>query len=281
MAKKSQNTRAGNDANHGITKEEVKDVEERSSPRVPVIYAIVRRLGEDEMARPVMSLWWSGIAAGISISFSVLAQAILQAHLPAAPWQGLVSGFGYSVGFLMVVLGRQQLFTEITLTAVLPVLADLKLANLLRMARLWGIVLAANLTGTMFAALFCSYTPVVQPEHFQQMLVLSAELKEFTWLTGFLKGLGAGFIIATMVWLIPSSEGAQFFVITILTYLIAIAGFSHVVAGSMEAFLLVINGQWGILPMLGDFIVPVVLGNIVGGTALFALIAYAQVMHEI
>jgi len=57
----------------------------------------VRRLGEEEMARPVTSLWWSGVAAGLSISFSLLAQAILQTQPADAPWRPLVSSLGYSV----------------------------------------------------------------------------------------------------------------------------------------------------------------------------------------
>ena len=123
-----------------------------SSPRTPVIYEIVRRLGDEEMDRPVTSLWWSGIAAGLSISFSLLAQGILQAHLPEAPWRPLVVSLGYSVGFLMVVMSRQQLFTESTVTAVLPVMAKLTRTNLWRLGRLWGVVLLANIAGTLIAA---------------------------------------------------------------------------------------------------------------------------------
>ena len=129
-----------------------RDVEELSTPRTPVIYEVVRRLGDEEMERPATSLWWSGVAAGLSISFSLLAQAILQSHLPDTPWRPLVAGFGYCVGFLMVVLGRQQLFTESTITVVLPVFKDIHLANVWRMLRLWAIVLVANLAGTLFAA---------------------------------------------------------------------------------------------------------------------------------
>jgi formate/nitrite transporter FocA (FNT family) len=109
----------------GISEQEVADVEEMSSPRTPVIYEVVRRLGDEEMERPAISLWWSGVAAGLSISFSLLAQAILQAHLPDTAWRPLVSSFGYCVGFLMVVLGNQQLFTESTITVVLPLFKDL------------------------------------------------------------------------------------------------------------------------------------------------------------
>src|SRR5262245_60053784 len=129
---KSHKNKRGN----GITKEEVKDIEELSTPRTPVIYEIVRRLGEEEMARPALSLWWSGVAAGLSISFSLLAQAILHSHLPEAPWRPLVTNLGYSVGFLMAVMSRQQLFTETTITVVLPVMAELNRENLWRMGRM-------------------------------------------------------------------------------------------------------------------------------------------------
>src|SRR5262245_27945894 len=87
---------------------EVERVEEESTPSTPVIYEAVRRLGEEEMARPALSLWWSGLAAGLSISFSLLAEAILYLHTPEAPWRNLVTSLGYPVGFLMVVLSRQQ-----------------------------------------------------------------------------------------------------------------------------------------------------------------------------
>jgi formate-nitrite transporter family protein len=264
-----------------ITQREVEDVEERSSPRTPVIYEIVRRLGEEEMARPAVSLWWSGVAAGLSISFSLLAQAILQMHLPDTAWRPLISSLGYTVGFVMVVLSRQQLFTENTITVVLPVMANLTTRNVLQLCRMWGIVLLANMVGTLAAALFCNYTPVLTPELKDAMLNISGQLLDHSWLEMAFKAMSAGFLIAAMVWLLPGAENAQFHVITLMTYLIAVGGFMHIVAGSVEAFLLVLNGGMGFWSMLGSFFVPVLIGNIIGGTALFALIAYAQVMREI
>ena len=264
-----------------ITEREAEHVEERSSPRTPVIYEVVSRLGEEEMARPAVSLWWSGVAAGLSISFSPLAQAILQTHLPDAPWRHLVSSLGYTVGFVMVVLARQQLFTENTITVVLPVLAEPTIKNLLRLCRMWAIVLVANVAGTLAAAVFCTYTPVLTPELRDAMLAVSGHLLDHSWLEMAFRGVSAGFLIAAMVWLIPSSEGAQFHVITLMTYLIAAGGFMHIVAGSVEAFMLVLHGDLTWWAMVADFFVPVLIGNVVGGTALFALISYAQVMQEI
>src|SRR5690348_2619712 len=165
-----------NELGAGISEREVRDVEEMSTPRTPVIYEVVRRLGDEEMTRPNTSLWWSGVAGGLSISFSLLAQAILKTHLPDAAWTELISSLGYCVGFLIVILGRQQLFTESTITVVLPVLKDFTWQNLFNMGRLWAIVLAANLAGTLFAALFCSLTPVLPDELREGMLNISRDL---------------------------------------------------------------------------------------------------------
>lgn len=265
----------------GITEHEVESVEEMSTPRTPVIYEVVRRLGDEEMQRPATSLWWSGVAAGLAMSFSLLAQAILQSHLPDAPWRPLISGFGYCVGFLMAVLGRQQLFTESTITAVLPVFKKFSFESVWRMARLWLIVLVANFVGTLFAAAFCRYTPVLPLELKESMLEISRTLLPVGWWDMAFRGVTSGFLIAAMVWIIPSAETAKFAVITLMTWLIAVGGFTHVVAGSMEANLLVLSGDWEWWRMLWQFFAPVLIGNVIGGTALFALISYAQVMEEI
>ena len=282
-SKTAATSRPSNDERQGtkISGKEADDVEELSSPRTPVIYEIVRRLGDEEMDRPIASLWWSGLAAGLSISFSLLAQGVLEAHLPRAPWAVLISSLGYSVGFVMVVLSRQQLFTETTVTAILPIMADLSLRGLWRLARFWSVVLAANIVGTIIAALLCTFSPVLTPELKDGMMEVSAHIMKHTWMEMLFLAIASGFLIASMVWLIPSAEAAQFHVIVVVTYLIAAAGFMHIIAGSVEAFFLVFNGHLAVQPMLTDFFLPVLLGNVIGGTVLFALIAYAQVMKDI
>jgi formate/nitrite transporter FocA (FNT family) len=276
---KSRKKRSG--LPRGISEQEVEDVAELSTPRTPVIYEVVRRLGDEEMERPATSLWWSGVAAGLSISFSLLAQAMLQNALPDTPWRPLVSGFGYCVGFLMVILGRQQLFTESTITVVLPVLKDFSFEATWRMLRLWLIVLVANFAGTLFAAAFCRYTLVLTPELKEAMLSISRGLLPIGWWEMAFRGVSSGFLIAAMVWMIPAAESAKFWVITLMTWLIAIGNFTHIVAGSMEANLLVLSGDWTWWQMLWQFFAPALAGNVIGGTALFALISYAQVMEEI
>ena len=273
--------REGRADNQQITEQEIEDIEERSSPRTPVIYEIVRRLGEEEMARPLTSLWWSGLAAGLSISFSLFAQAILQTHIPDEPWRPLITSFGYSVGFVMVVLARQQLFTETTITVVLPVMAEFTPRNLALAGRMWLIVLCANLAGTLISATFCTLTPVLTPELKDGMIQISQDLMNHGWFETFVRAISAGFLMAAMVWLIPSADTAQVYVITLMTYLIAVGGFMHIVASSMEAFMLTMNGDTTWTYVTIHFGLPVLAGNIIGGTALFALLSYAQVMKEI
>ncbi len=264
-----------------ITEQELEEIDELSAPRTPVIYEIVRRHGDEEIQRPATSLWWSGVAAGLSISFSLLAQAVLRSYLPDAPWERGVSSLGYSVGFLIVVLSRQQLFTENTVTVVLPVMADFTWTNVGKLGRMWTIVFLANMTGTLVAACFITFTPVVSPELKAGMLEISRHGMAHDWPSMFFRAIAAGFLIATMVWLIPSARETQFHVVTVITYLIAAAGFAHIVAGSVEAFLLVVNGELALGHMLWAFTAPVLAGNVVGGTALFALLSYAQIMKEI
>jgi len=132
------------EAERGLSDKEQSEVREAQRTRAPVVYEIIRLEGERELRRPVSSLWWSGVAAGMSIGFSFLTQAALAAALPPSEWRPVISDLGYAVGFIVVILGRQQLFTENVLTAVLPVITRWKWSWLLRMLRLWGIVLAAN-----------------------------------------------------------------------------------------------------------------------------------------
>lgn len=264
----------------GLTEEENENVEELSRLRPAVVYEVVRSEGEKEIRRPLSSLWWSGIAAGLGISTSFVAQSVLHAHLPDAPWRPLVEGFGYCLGFLIVIIGRLQLFTENTITAVLPLITCYSRSCLLGTARLWGIVFLANMVGTGLTALLIRYGGIARPESLTAMYAVAHHVLEQSALTTLGLGVPAGFLVAAIVWMLPSAEGSEFWVITALTWLIAAAGFSHVVAGSTEAFLLVMGGQMTFVAAWLDFILPALAGNIIGGTVLFAFLAYGQVREE-
>jgi formate-nitrite transporter family protein len=97
----------------------------------------------------------------------------------------------------------------------------------------------------------------------------------------FVRAIIAGWLVATIVWLLPSAGSAGFAVIALLTYLIALFHLSHIVAGSVEAFSLIFTGELGAWHALLRFFIPAAAGNIIGGSALFALLSYAQVAQEL
>lgn len=255
-------------------------VEEHLSLRSPMVYEVVRQEGEIELRRPLASLWWSGLAAGIAMFASILAQGVLRGGLPAASWQPLVESFGYAFGFLIVVLGRLQLFTENTITAVLPLFADWSRARLGHTARLWGVVLAANVAGTTAAAALVSWAGLFPAAHLASMLEVSREFAHHGPLEALLFGIPAGFLVAAIVWVSPSAEGARFSIVVWFTWLIAVGGFTHVVVGSGELALLLFAGEIGPGAALA-VLLPTLAGNIIGGTGLFALLAYAQIKDEL
>jgi formate/nitrite transporter FocA (FNT family) len=264
-----------------LSKREREDVEQRLRPRVPMLYEIIRKEGETELSRPLSGLWWSGIAAGLCIGFSMVSEGFLRGALPDVLWRPLIDNFGYSVGFLIVILGRQQLFTENTLTAVLPVMAVKSRANLVCMLRLWGVVLAANLVGAFLFALFCSKTGLFVPAVETAFREMAQHLTEIDPVDTFWRGIVAGWLIAVLVWMLPNSKGGEFMVIVLITYLIALGDFTHVIAGSVEAFWLLIDGGLSVGHVLGGFLLPTLLGNVVGGSVLFAMLSYVQVHDEI
>ena len=246
-----------------------------------VIHEIVRDQGEAELERSFGGLAWSGLAAGLSIGFSFLAQATIQARLPDTPWRPLVSGFGYSIGFLIVILGRQQLFTETTLTAVIPVLTRMNLRTLLLALRVWGIVLIANLAATWVFAYISALPGVFQPETLQAMADLSAHTMDQPFWRVVLTGGSAGWLIGLMVWLLPSADASRALIIILLTYVIAICQFPHIIAGSVEAAFGVFTGHETFGDYAIRFLVPTFLGNAIGGTILAALLNHAPLAGEL
>jgi len=175
------------------------------------------------------------------------------------------------------VLGRQQLFTENTLTPILPLLARRDRATLLQVARLWGVVLLANIVGACLFAWIIGSTSLFESNVKQTFADIGREVLGADFWTMLLRGVFAGWLIALMVWLLPFAETARVSVIIIITWLVGIGKFAHVIAGSIKVFYLVVIGAASWSTFLGEFLVPTLLGNILGGVALVAIINHAQV----
>ena len=263
-----------------LSAEEEKQVEKRSSPRAAVVYETILGEGEFELSRTVSALAWSALAAGLSMGFSLVAEGLLRAHLPDTKWRPLISKFGYATGFLIVILGRQQLFTENTLTVILPFLLRKDRETLLCVLRLWTVVFLANLAGAFVFAWVVSHTDIFTPDINQTFQEIGREAMEGSWATIFLRAIFAGWLIAMMVWLLPASGDARVWVIIIMTYLVGLGGYAHIIAGSVECFYALLTGVSDWSHYFAGWMLPTLLGNIVGGVSLVAVLGHAQVVNE-
>jgi len=252
-----------------------------SSPRALVIHEIIREEGETALGRKPLALLWSALAAGLSMGFSFLTEAVLESKEPPGHnGVSLTGAAGYCVGFIIVVLGRQQLFTESTLTVLLPVLTRRSLSVAAAALRLWLIVLAANLAGT-----WCFAGILALPTSFaEELRPALAHLAQGPFGSGFfsttLKAVLAGWLIALMVWLLPSAKSAAVLIVAVITYVVAVCDLSHVIAGSVEAAYAVLRGQATIHDYMLRFFAPTLLGNVIGGIALVGLLNHASIAPE-
>lgn len=269
----------GMNAESVVSEEEARQAEQRSRPRSVVIFETVRREGEEELERPTPSLFFSSFASGLSMVFSLVCVGVIRSGLPDAPWARLVGAFGYTIGFLIVILGRQQLFTENTLTPLLPVFNDPKRWRFRQLGRVWAVIFTGNMAGALVSSAFAAYAGAFSPEmHHAMDRVAQQTIGPAFWVL-FTKAIFAGWIMALLVWLLPLSEQLSPLIVLIMTYFIAAAELSHVIAGSLDAFYGAWTGAttWG---DVGHFILPTFLGNVVGGVALVAAIASAEIATE-
>ena len=255
-------------------------VEEAGMLPAKLVFEAVRRNGEEELLRPNRALLFSGIAAGILISFSVLGEALLRSWLPDAEWRYVVENMGYTFGFMLVILGRMQLFTENTITTVAPVLISGSGAGAWRMVELWALVLGANVIGAFGVAAFLAYAPVLSGDVAAAMMELSRHATGMSAFDGMMRGIPAGVLIAALVWMLPTAKGNEVVLIFLFTWLIALGDFTHIVAGSVEMAFLMVQGELGLLQAVFGFFLPVLAGNVIGGTVIFTLLVWAQIQPE-
>jgi formate/nitrite transporter FocA (FNT family) len=256
------------------------DAEERKAVSAHVVHEAIKKAAEEEINRTSAALAYSGLAAGLSMGFTLIMEGALKHHLPPAVWAPLISKLGYAIGFILVVMGRQQLFTENTLTPIIPLLDRKSHVRIRHVARIWGVVLAANLLGAALFAFAVAKLDFFTPEMRQTFHDIGTAAQHWTWTQMLVGGIFAGHLVALMMWLQPAAETARFPVIILLAYLIGIAGFPHIIAGSVSVLYLVAENRASFLSYVGEYMIPTLLGNIIGGVSLVAVLNHAQVAAD-
>ena len=243
------------------------------------IFERVEEGAEQELARPLHNLFISAVSAGLAMGVSGLGVAVLLHVLGGDRVGESVAYLAYPLGFLIVIIGRQQLFTENTLFPVALVLEQRRL--LVRTARLWGVVLAGNVLGTLLFAVLATQTPALSPGVTAELSALGVDAAGKGFTTVFWTGVIGGWLIALVGWLVTASTDTvgQILIIFVVTYVVGVGHFAHSVAGSGEALAALLSGDLPVQSYL-TWLAGAVLGNSVGGVVIVALFNYGQIHRD-
>ena len=247
-------------------------------PTAQQIYQQVATSGRDEIQRSTSALAISGFAGGIFMGLTGLGTAVVLSILGESAAAHLIAKLFYPVGFVVVIVGRSQLFTENTLYPVALVLAERR--HLWATLRLWSIVLPSNILGALTFALLCAYTAALQSPVQHALITLGTQALAHPAATIFWSGVFGGWIIATTAWLVSGSHSVtgSILIIWLLTSLVGLGNFAHCIATSGEILTAVLAGQASAAAYL-HWLLFAVLGNICGGVGMVTLIEYGQVIY--
>ena len=236
-----------------------------------------------EMNREWSGLLLSGLSAGLDIGFGPLMMAVILTLSPGEYGDlttELLLASVYSIGFMFVILGRSELFTEHTTLAVIPVLDGQ--ASLRQLGRLWGLVYVGNLVGgllfTLLVILLMPELGVVSPEAFET-IALKLVTHDLPWL--FVGGVFAGWLMGLLAWLVAAAQEttSRLLLVFIVTGTIGLLHLPHSIAGNVEVlFGLFVSPDISVVDYVG-FLVLATIGNAFGGAVFVALLKYGHVVR--
>jgi formate/nitrite transporter FocA (FNT family) len=249
----------------------------RSRLTAAQIFADAVEIGEEELKRSSSGLAFSGFAAGLSMGLSGLGSAAVLVVAGHGPKAALLAALLYPLGFIAVIVGRAQLFTENTLFPVILVLDRRR--HLVNTARLWGVVFGTNVLGALVFAALMIAVDTLTPSLRHSLEHLGAQSASGSWGSLFWKGIAGGWIIALVAWLVTASRdtSAQVVLIWLATFVIGAAHLAHCIAGSTEILAGVLGGHVAV----GTFfywLSAATLGNALGGVVMVSLLNYGQVV---
>ncbi|MGM0372203.1 MAG: formate/nitrite transporter family protein [Halobacteriota archaeon] len=268
----------------------VREAVERSRSGAPAVGRVVRdRFSTDEVFQRIVAaadeeitasnreLFFSGLAAGFSITITVLLYVSLTASTDGDP---ILSVLLYPLGFIYIILGGYQLYTENTLPPVALTLE--RLASVPALLRNWVVVLAGNFLGGMAGAAALAWGGVLSPEAAAVAIDVAHKGIETPVWPLFFKAVFAGLIVAGVVWVEYAARDttSRLIVIYLAFLAIPLGGLFHVVVSFTETMYLAFMGDVSLLVGLTQFVIPVLLGNTVGGVVLVTLVNWFQTSEE-
>jgi formate-nitrite transporter family protein len=249
----------------------------------PEIFGAAVGNARSELGRSSSSLAFSGVAGGITMGLTGLGVSCVRAVLGSGTWEEFASFLIYPIGFIAVIIGRSQLFTENTLYPVVLILDERKNVKraFIDLVRLWGVVFTANIVGAFLFALLAIRTGALSPEVTSQLVNLGKEAVGNNTAHVFWSGVIGGWLIALVAWTVTASQWTigQMAMVWLLTFVVGVGKLAHCIATSGEILSAVVAGNAEIGAYL-HWLLFATLGNIMGGVVIVSLLNYGQVKDE-
>lgn len=240
------------------------------------IFEAATENAREELRRSSRTLAFSGVAGGLTMGLTGLSVAAVRAVLGPGSWQDLISFVIYPVGFIAVIIGRAQLFTENTLYPVILILDEHR--YVLETVRLWAVVFTSNILGALAFALLAARSGALHQPTVEQLMKLGIDAAAGPASHIFWSGILGGWLIAQVAWVVTASHWTigQVVMVWLLTFIVGVAKLSHCIASSGEILSAVVAGALPLSTYIG-WLVPATLGNIVGGVVIVSMLNYGQV----
>ncbi|GAB6861514.1 formate/nitrite transporter family protein [Haloplanus litoreus] len=270
--------------------ESLREAVERSRSGAPAVGSVVRdRFSSDEVFQRIVAaadeeitagnreLFFSALAGGFAITITFLLYVSMKTSTGSDP---VLSSLLYPLGFIYIIIGGYQLYTENTLPPVALTLE--RLASIPALLRNWVVVLAGNFTGGAMGAAALAFGGVLSPEAGMIAAEIAQEGVDTAWWSLFSKAAFAGLIVAGVVWVeYAARDTISRLVVVYLAFLaIPLGGLYHSVVSFTEMIYLVLLGDLSVVVGATEFVLPVLLGNTVGGVVLVTVVNYFQTTEK-
>ncbi len=270
--------------------ESIRDIVERSQSGAPATGAVVQdrftvdeifhrivAAADEEITTGTRELFFSALAAGFAITLTFLLYASMTS---TSDGNSIIGALLYPLGFIYIILGNYQLYTENTLPPVALVLE--RLASIPALLTVWTIVLIGNVTGGALGALVLAQTGVFTDDVMMTAIGIAESGVARDWWTLFFKGAFAGLIVAGVVWLDYASQDmiSRFMQVYIAFLAIPLGNLHHGVVSATEAAFLIFRGELPVATGAFEFVLPVLLGNTIGGILLVTVVNYFQAVER-
>ncbi len=246
----------------------------------PEIFDAAKKNAREELSRSPRTLAFSGLVGGLAMGLTGLGVASIRAILGSGSWEELVSFLIYPIGFIAVIIGRAQLFTENTLYPVVLMLDEPRKlrVNLVKMLRLWAVVFAANVFGAYCFALLAIRSSALAPDISSELVKLGTSAVNYSSAHIFWSGVIGGWLIALVAWMVTASQWTigQVMMIWLLAFIVGIGKFAHCIATSGEILSAAVAGSLSAGTYF-HWLLFATLGNIAGGVVIVSVLNYGQV----